>query len=70
MGLSRAPIDTATGLQSGPPVHTGQVEVPVGYLITHPDGYEVRMPPDRTRAELYAAKQHATVEAMFVRRPA
>ena len=63
------PIDTATGLQSGMPVHT-QVEVVVGYLVTHPDGYQVRMPPDRTRADLYAAQQHATVEPMYVRRAA
>lgn len=40
----------------------------VGYLVTHPDGYQVRLAPDRTRAELYAARQHATLEPMFVRR--
>lgn len=64
------PIDTATGLQSGMPVRAGTVDVLVGYLITHPDGYEVRMPADRTRAELYAARNHATLELMYVRRPA
>ena len=64
------PIDTATGLQSGQESHTGATEVLVGYLVTHADGYEVRIGPDRTRAELYAAKSHATLEPMFVRRNA
>ena len=64
------PIDTATGLQSGTEVHTGTVDVLVGYLVTHADGFEARLAPDKTRAELYAAKSHATVEPMFVRRPA
>ena len=47
---------------------TGTVELVVGYLVTHADGYEARFGPDRTRAELYAAKQHATLETMYVRR--
>ena len=46
------------------------VEVVVGYLVTHADGFEARLGPDRTRADLYAAQQHATVEPMFVRRKA
>lgn len=62
------PIDTATGLPSGSEPHTGHVEVLVGYLVTHADGYEVRIAPDRTRAELYCARNHATLEPMFVRR--
>lgn len=45
------------------------VEVLVGYLVTHADGYEARVGPDRTRAELYAARNHATLEPMYVRRP-
>lgn len=45
-------------------------EVLVGYLVTHPDGYEARLGPDRTRAELYAARNRAMLEPMFVRRPA
>ena len=64
------PIDSATGLQSGQEPHTGATEVLVGYLITHGDGFEARLGPDRTRAELYAAKSHATLEPMFVRRNA
>jgi hypothetical protein len=64
------PIDTATGLQSGAEPHTGTVLVLVGYLVTHADGFEARLAPDKTRAELYAAKSHATIEPMFVRRPA
>jgi hypothetical protein len=44
------------------------VDVIVGYLVTLPDGYECRMPADKTRAELYAAKNHATIEPMYVRR--
>lgn len=62
------PVDADTGLQSGPALRESDQLVIVGYLVTHPDGYQVRMPPDRTRAELYAARQHATVEVMFVRR--
>ena len=66
----RAPIDTTTGLQAGSSVHDGTVDVLVGYLVTHADGYEARIGPDRTRAELYAARKRATLEPMFVRRPA
>jgi hypothetical protein len=40
----------------------------VGYLITHADGFEARLGPDKTRAELYAIRSHATIEAMYVRR--
>lgn len=64
----RVPIDTATGLQAGSPVHDGTIDVLVGYLVTHQDGYQARIGPDRTRADLYAARNHATVEAMYVRR--
>ena len=46
------------------------VEVLVGYLVTHPDGYQVRLAPDRTRVELYAVRAHATIEPMFVKRAA
>lgn len=42
--------------------------VVVGFLIPHADGYQVRIGPDRTRAELYAARNHATLEPMYVRR--
>ena len=45
-------------------------EVLVSYLVTHADGYEARLGPDRTRAELYAARTRATIEPMFVRRHA
>lgn len=45
-------------------------EVLVGYLVTHPDGYEARLGPDRTRAELYAARNRAMLKPMFVRRSA
>ena len=45
------------------------VDVLVGYLVTHPDGYEARVGPDHTRASLYAARNRATLEPMFVRRP-
>lgn len=66
----RAPIDTTTGLQAGSAVHDGQVDVLVGYLVTHADGFEARVGPDRTRAELYAVRNRATLEPMYVRRPA
>lgn len=53
-----------------PTAERGTVEVLVGYLVTHADGYEARIGPDRTRADLYAERNHATVEPMFVRRAA
>jgi hypothetical protein len=68
--MSRAPIDTSTGLKAGSPVH-GTVLVLRGYLVTHSDGTEARLPADKTRADHYAAT-HAgrTVEPMYVIRPA
>jgi hypothetical protein len=44
------------------------VDVLVGYLVTQADGFEARLGPDRARAELYAVRNHARIEAMFVRR--
>lgn len=63
------PVDTSTGLQAGGPVHTGQQDVIVGWLVTHEDGFQARLGPDRARAEVYV-RQHraARIEAMFVRR--
>lgn len=61
------PIDLATGLPCGSETK-GTVDVLVGYLVTHADGFEARLAPDRTRAELYAAKSHATLEPMYVKR--
>ena len=63
------PIDANTGRPSGSTVHTAGVDVIKGYLVTLPDGYECRMAPDKTRADLYAAANHGTVEPLFVRRP-
>lgn len=48
--------------------HDDTVEVLVGYLVTHPDGFEARVGPDRARAELYAVRNRATLEPMYVRR--
>ena len=62
------PIDLTTGQPCGASTH--MVEVLVGYLVTHSDGFEARLAPDRTRAELYAIKSHATLEPMYVKRPA
>jgi hypothetical protein len=62
------PIDTTTGLQCGQEPRDGTVEVVVGYLVTLPGGHECRLPPDRGRAEQYAARNHGTVEPMLVRR--
>ena len=53
-----------------PTAERGTVEVLVGYLVTHADGYEARVGPDRTRAELYAIRNHATLEPLYVKRPA
>lgn len=66
----RQPIDTATGLPSGSEVHLGTQLLVKGWLVTLPDGHECRLGPDETRAKLYAAQQHGTVEPLFVRRPA
>lgn len=48
--------------------HSGDVLVLKGYLVTHTDGYEVRIAPDRARAELYCVRNHATLEPLYVRR--
>jgi hypothetical protein len=45
-------------------------EVVVGYLITLCDGFECRLAPDLTRAQVYAVRMHArSIEPMYVRRP-
>lgn len=62
------PRDVMTGRQSGEAGAVQHVEIVVGYLVTHPDGYQVRMDADKTRADLYAARNHATIEPMYVRR--
>ena len=61
------PVDLTTGLPYGG-ADPQPVDVMVGYLITHGDGFEARLGPDRARAELYAARNRATLEPMFVRR--
>lgn len=67
--MSVVPIDTSTGLQAGSHVHTGTVEVLVGWLVTHADGFEVRLAADRARADKYLQQHRATIiEPMFVRR--
>lgn len=61
-----APIDTATGLQSGS-ASLAHVEVLVGWLVTHSDGFEARLGPDRARAEVYLRQHRAVrIEPMFV----
>lgn len=40
----------------------------VGYLVTHANGFEARLGPDRAHAELYAARNHGTFEPMYVLR--
>lgn len=47
---------------------TEMVNVLVGYLATHADGYEARLGADRARAEHYAARNRATLEALYVKR--
>lgn len=67
MGLT--PIDTATGLQSGPDVHTGTVEVLVGWLVTHGDGTVARLGPDSGYADRYLRTHGGVaIEEMYVRR--
>lgn len=67
--MTQIPIDPATGLQAGDPVHIGKALVVKGWLVTLPDGHETRLGPDETRARLYAVQQRAVrVEALFVMR--
>ena len=40
-----------------------------GYLVILRDGHKCRLPPDKSRAELFAAQNHGTIEPMYVRRP-
>ena len=61
------PIDTATGLQSGSPARSDRAPVLVGWLVTHDDGFEARLGPDRARAEVYVRQHRAVrIEGMFV----
>jgi hypothetical protein len=63
------PIDTATGRQAGSLAHLQADRSPVlvGYLVTHDDGFEARLGPDKARAEVYVRQHHAvSIEAMFV----
>lgn len=63
------PIDLSTGLPCGiEPKSDTLGLVLVGYLVTHSDGFEARLGPDKTRAELYAIRSNATIEPLFVRR--
>lgn len=64
----RTPVDTATGLQCGGPVHIGDDLAPVlkGWLVTLPGGFETRLGPDKAKADHYAAQQHGAIEPMFV----
>lgn len=62
------PRDVLTGKQSGEAPVLQADYILEGYLITHPNGHKVRMDCDRTRAELYAMRNHATIRPMFVRR--
>jgi hypothetical protein len=65
--MSRAPIDTSTGLQAGSQAHAERVPVLVGWLVTHDDGFEARLGPDRARAEVYVRQHRAQrIEGMFV----
>ena len=62
------PMDTTTGLQAGMPDLSG-APVLVGWLVTHSDGFEARLGPDKARAEVYVRQHRATrIEAMFVMR--
>ncbi len=64
--MTNAPVDTTTGLQCGDEVHQDRAPLLKGWLATHADGTEARLGPDKTRAEIYAATHHATLEALFV----
>ena len=45
------------------------LEIIKGYLVTLPDGFECRLGPDLTRAQNYAAAQHAvSIEPLYVKR--
>jgi hypothetical protein len=39
----------------------------VGWLVTHDDGFEARLGPDKARAEVYVRQHRAVrIEGMFV----
>jgi hypothetical protein len=65
------PIDSTTGLQDGSVPHLdGKAPLLVGWLVTHSDGTQARLPADKARADHYAATHGGhTVEPMFVFRP-
>lgn len=64
------PVDTTTGLACGAPSRA-PVEVLKGYLVTHADGFEARLGPDRARAEVYLRQHRATlIEPLYVKRTA
>jgi hypothetical protein len=65
------PVDLTTGQACGSEPNYGDTVglVLVGYLVTHHDGFQARLGPDKTRAELYAVRNHATLEALYVQRP-
>lgn len=64
------PIDTTTGLQSGSPAHADRAPVLKGWLVTHADGTEARLGPDKGRADVYMRTHRGVaIEAMFVWRP-
>ena len=62
------PVDANTGLQSGSEVHSDPELILKGYLVTHENGFEVRLNTDRGHAELYAVRNRATMEPLYVLR--
>jgi hypothetical protein len=65
------PIDTATGQQSGSEAHSDRTPVLKGWLVTHADGTEARLGPDKGRADVYMRTHRGVaIEAMFVWREA
>ena len=58
---------TPSNSPSSPSAEPDRAPVLVGWLVTHDDGFEARLGPDKARAEVYVRQHRAVrIEGMFV----